>query len=40
MQGGSVRYAPREGGGSRFSLLLPATELHADALEQNADANG
>jgi two-component system, OmpR family, sensor histidine kinase KdpD len=40
MQGGSVRYAAREGGGSTFSLQLPATELHADALEQNSEANG
>lgn len=33
MQGGSVSYAPRAGGGSVFALCLPATELRADALE-------
>jgi two-component system sensor histidine kinase KdpD len=32
LQGGSVAYAPREGGGSAFSLILPAAELH-DAEE-------
>jgi two-component system, OmpR family, sensor histidine kinase KdpD len=36
IQGGSVDYAPREGGGSVFSLRLPATELRADALEQGS----
>ncbi|MEO7084855.1 MAG: ATP-binding protein [Gemmatimonadaceae bacterium] len=39
MQGGSVRYNPRVGGGSVFSLRLPATELGADALEQTADGH-
>jgi two-component system sensor histidine kinase KdpD len=33
MQGGSVSYTPRSGGGSVFALSLPATELRADALE-------
>jgi two-component system sensor histidine kinase KdpD len=36
IQGGSLGYSPRPGGGSIFSLRLPATELRADALEQNA----
>ncbi|HEY4129295.1 MAG TPA: ATP-binding protein [Gemmatimonadaceae bacterium] len=36
IQGGSVEYAPRPGGGSVFSLRLPATELGADALEQTS----
>ena len=36
LQGGSVTYAPRPGGGSVFSLHLPATELGLDALEQPA----
>jgi two-component system sensor histidine kinase KdpD len=36
IQGGSVDYAPRPGGGSVFSLRLPATELRPDALEQTA----
>jgi len=36
IQGGSVDYAPRAGGGSVFSLRLPATELRPDALEQSA----
>ncbi len=40
MQGGSVRYTHRTGGGSVFSLLLPATELHADALEQASEGAG
>jgi two-component system sensor histidine kinase KdpD len=34
IQGGSVDYQPRPGGGSIFSLRLPATELRPDALEQ------
>jgi hypothetical protein len=29
-----VEYAPRAGGGSEFSLRLPATELRPDALDQ------
>jgi signal transduction histidine kinase len=37
MQGGSLGYHARSEGGSVFSLRLPATELHADALEQSAD---
>jgi two-component system sensor histidine kinase KdpD len=36
IQGGSLRYAPRPGGGSVFSFLLPAAELRLDALEQPA----
>ncbi len=36
IQGGSVTYTPRYGGGSIFALRLPATELRADALEQTA----
>jgi two-component system sensor histidine kinase KdpD len=35
IQGGSVRYEPREGGGSVFSLSLPAAEVRADALESH-----
>jgi two-component system, OmpR family, sensor histidine kinase KdpD len=33
IQGGSVTYAPRPGGGAVFELRLPASELRADALE-------
>ena len=33
LQGGRLEYAPRAGGGSVFSLRLPASELQADALE-------
>lgn len=33
MQGGDVTYARRPGGGSVFSLRLPATELRDDALD-------
>jgi two-component system sensor histidine kinase KdpD len=36
IQGGTVTYAPRPGGGSVFTVRLPATELGADALEQTA----
>lgn len=36
LQGGSLRYERREGGGSVFSLRLPGTELRPDALEQSA----
>jgi two-component system sensor histidine kinase KdpD len=36
IQGGDVTYVPRPGGGSVFSLRLPATELHDDALEEAA----
>jgi two-component system sensor histidine kinase KdpD len=36
LQGGRVDYAPRAGGGSVFSLRLPATEIGAEALEQTA----
>jgi len=36
LQGGSLEYARRPGGGSVFSLRLPATELRADALEQGS----
>jgi two-component system sensor histidine kinase KdpD len=38
IQGGSVSYAPRPGGGAVFALRLPARELRADALEQNLDS--
>jgi two-component system, OmpR family, sensor histidine kinase KdpD len=34
IQGGSLGYERRAGGGSIFSLRLPVTELRADALEQ------
>jgi two-component system sensor histidine kinase KdpD len=33
IQGGSVTYVPRPGGGAIFELRLPASELRADALE-------
>ncbi len=33
IQGGSVTYSPRYGGGAVFELRLPASELRADALE-------
>jgi two-component system sensor histidine kinase KdpD len=36
IQGGDVTYAPRRGGGSVFSLRLPATELRDDALDESA----
>jgi two-component system sensor histidine kinase KdpD len=36
LQGGRVEYVRRPGGGSIFSLRLPATELRADALEQGS----
>jgi two-component system sensor histidine kinase KdpD len=36
LQGGRVEYARRPGGGSIFSLRLPASELRADALEQGS----
>lgn len=36
IQGGSLYYAARPGGGSVFSFLLPAAELGLDALEQPA----
>jgi two-component system sensor histidine kinase KdpD len=36
IQGGEVRYEPRPGGGSVFSLRLPATELRDDALDESA----
>ena len=36
LQGGSVTYAPRPGGGSVFTVHLPATELRPEALEQTA----
>jgi two-component system sensor histidine kinase KdpD len=40
LQGGSVTYAPRPGGGSIFSLHLPAAEVRFDALEQPASTDG
>jgi two-component system sensor histidine kinase KdpD len=36
IQGGSLSYERRKGGGSVFLLRLPAAELRADALEQSA----
>lgn len=36
IQGGSLSYSPRPGGGSVFSFSLPATELHPEVLEQPA----
>jgi len=36
LQGGRLEYARRQGGGSVFSLRLPASELRADALEQGS----
>jgi len=36
IQGGTLEYMPREGGGSVFALSLPASELRADALESSA----
>ena len=36
LQGGSLEYARRPGGGSIFSLRLPASELRADALDQGS----
>ncbi len=36
LQGGSLGYERRDGGGSIFLLRLPAAELRADALEQTA----
>jgi two-component system sensor histidine kinase KdpD len=36
LQGGTVSYTARPGGGSVFSLRLPATEVGAEALEQLA----
>src|SRR5262249_21940728 len=36
LQGGSVSYTARPGGGSVFSLRLPATEVRLDVLEQPA----
>jgi two-component system sensor histidine kinase KdpD len=36
LQGGTVTYMPRPGGGSVFALRLPATEVRLDALEQPA----
>ena len=36
LQGGTVGYAARAGGGSVFSLRLPATEVGAEALEETA----
>jgi signal transduction histidine kinase len=36
IQGGALHYTPRAGGGSVFSLHLPAAELGLDAFEQPA----
>lgn len=38
IQGGDVTYETRAGGGSVFSLRLPATELRDDVLEESAAA--
>ncbi len=38
LQGGSVSYARRPGGGSVFALKLPAREVGEDALEQSDDS--
>ena len=38
IQGGTLGYSPRPGGGSVFALRLPAREVRADALEQTLDA--
>jgi two-component system sensor histidine kinase KdpD len=40
LQGGSVTYAARPGGGSIFSLHLPAAEVRLDALEQAGSGDG
>lgn len=39
IQGGDVTYMPREGGGSVFSLRLPATELRDDELDEGEDTS-
>jgi two-component system sensor histidine kinase KdpD len=39
IQGGEVTYAPRPGGGSVFSLRLPATELRDDELDEPSPAS-
>jgi len=36
VQGGSVRYAPRPGGGSVFFMRLPATDVRLEALSAEA----
>jgi two-component system, OmpR family, sensor histidine kinase KdpD len=36
IQGGGVAYRARPGGGSEFTLRLPAAEVSADALEQTS----
>jgi two-component system sensor histidine kinase KdpD len=36
LQGGTLSYAPRAGGGSVFSFRLPAAELRDEALEESA----
>lgn len=38
IQGGDVTYAPRPGGGSVFSLRLPATDVRLDAFAADADS--
>ena len=38
IQGGTVSYTPRPGGGAIFELRLPASELRADALEPAENA--
>jgi two-component system, OmpR family, sensor histidine kinase KdpD len=38
IQGGTLTYSPRPGGGSVFALRLPAREVGADALEQPIDS--
>ncbi|MFI5230220.1 MAG: ATP-binding protein, partial [Gemmatimonadales bacterium] len=37
IQGGTLTYAPRRGGGSVFALRLPAREVGAEALEQSIE---
>ncbi len=36
LQGGTVAYAPREGGGSQFTLRLPAADVEDSAVEEPA----
>ena len=36
LQGGSLTYAPREGGGSAFTLVLPAAGLSDSSRAEEA----